>query len=178
MSRVAFLISVMLFMTGCSSPVTGSPVTSPLPTNSKGRAHITFDPCKDIPTSIVEQLQLDRKPPRPDSQTDGDIETVFCKYYPRTRYLLTVAASNYTLDMLKKANNHWGYQDLEIGGRKALFAYRATPPQKDSCVINVEATTGVYGVAVDTSHEDFTPYPDCMTAVRSNLDTLLPYFPL
>lgn len=178
MFRTAFLASLVLVVAGCSSPITGTAVTSQLPTNSKGRVDITFDPCKEIPANIIEQLQLDRKPPRPDAQSDGDIETVFCKYYSRTRYLLTVAASNYTLDMLKKANNHWGYEDLEVGGRHALFAYRGTPPEKDSCVINLAATTGVYGVAVSTSHEDFTPYPDCMTAVRKNIDALLPYFPL
>ncbi|WP_255795956.1 DUF3558 domain-containing protein [Mycobacteroides abscessus] len=178
MSRLAFLASLVLVAAACSSPVTGAPTTSQLPTNSKGRVHITFDPCKEIPASVVGQLHLDRKPPRPDTQTDGEIETVFCKYYPQTRYLLTVSASNYTLDMLKKANNHWGYQDLEVGGRRALFAYRGTAPAKDSCIINVEATTGVYGVAVDTSHEDFTPYPDCMTAARTNTDALLSYFPL
>ncbi|WP_164910440.1 DUF3558 family protein [Mycobacteroides franklinii] len=185
MSRIAVWVTFILVLTGCSPSVPGAPVpssgppaTSQLPTNAKGRVHITFDPCKDIPSSVVQQLQLDAKPPRSDTQSDGDTENVFCKYYPRGEYLLTLAASNYSLDMLRQANNEWGYQELEIGGRKALFGYRSKQPETDSCALNISATTGVYGVLISSSPGEFAPYPDCLTAARKNAEGLVPYLPL
>ncbi|GAB5902278.1 DUF3558 domain-containing protein [Mycobacteroides chelonae] len=185
MLRVTVLASLVVALAGCSGPISGSPVTSsgtavaPQPsTNTAGRVHITFDPCKDIPASVIAELELDAKPPRSDTQTDGEIENVFCKYYPKApHYLLTVAASNYTLDMLKKSNNEWGYQEFEIDGRKMLFGYRSPQPETNSCALNVSATTGVYGVLAVGVHNDFSPFPDCMTAVRKNMEGLLPYFP-
>lgn len=185
MSRILAWVAVVLVLAGCSTPVPDEPVTSSerpaasqLPTNTKGRVHITFDPCKDIPSAVIQQLQLDAKPPRPDTQSDGDIENVFCKYYPRGEYLLTLAASNYTLDMLRQANDEWGYQELEIGGRKALFGYRSAQPQTDSCALNISASTGVYGVLISSSPGEFAPYPDCLTAARKNAEGLVPHLPL
>ncbi|WP_234802715.1 DUF3558 domain-containing protein [Mycobacteroides salmoniphilum] len=185
MLRIAILASLMIASAGCSGSIPGTAVTSSgsavasqLPTNTAGRARITFDPCKDIPAGVIADLQLDAKPPRPDTQTDGDIENVFCKYYPKApHYLLTVAASNYTLDMLKKTNNEWGYQEFEVNGRKMLFGYRSPQPETNSCALNVAATTGVYGVLAVGVHNDFTPFPDCLTAVKRNMEGLLPYFP-
>lgn len=185
MSRMLVGVIFALVLTSCSTQVPGAPVTSSkptttsqLPTNANGRVHITFDPCKDIPAAAIQQLQLDAKPPRSDTQSDGDIENVFCKYYPRGEYLLTLAASNYTLEMLRQSNNEWGYQDLEIGGRKALFGYRSVQPKTDSCALNISASTGVYGVLISSSPGEFAPYPDCLTAARKNAEGLVPYLPL
>lgn len=177
MIRAVAAAALAILAAGCSDPVAGTAVTSSPTTNKSGLAHVTFDPCKDIPASVITELQLDRKPPRSDTQTDGDIENVFCKYYPRGEYLLTIAASNYTLDMLKQAGNQFGYQELVMGGRKMLFAYRTRPPDTSSCTLNVAATTGLYGVLIDSSPNEFAPYPDCMTAARKNMEGLLPYFP-
>lgn len=186
MLRAVLLALLAITTMSCSHPVPGAATTSsiptsngtsPIPKNGGGRTHITFDPCKDIPASVISQLQLDDGAPRPDTQTDGEIENVFCKYHSRGSYYLTIAASNYTLDMLKKAGNLWGFQDLQIGGRPALFGYRTPEPNTESCSLNIAASTGVYGVLVGTGRDSFAPFPDCLTAARTNAETLVAYFP-
>ncbi|WP_083337869.1 DUF3558 domain-containing protein [Mycobacteroides franklinii] len=186
MSRALLAVLLAITVAGCSPSVPGAATTSStptssgtssIPTNSGGRAHITFDPCKDVPAGVIAQLQLDDGTPRPDTQTDGEIENVFCKYHSRGSYYLTIAASNYTLDMLKNAGNLWGFQELQIGGRPALFGYRTPEPNKESCSLNIAASTGVYGVLVGTGRDSFSPFPDCLTAARTNAETLVAYFP-
>lgn len=185
MLRMAVGAVLTLLLAGCSSTISGSGTTSTSnsvapsqpPTSTAGHTSVKFDPCKDIPANVITQLQLDDGSPRPDSQDAGEIKNVFCMYHSRGDYYLTIAASNYTLDMLKKAGNYWGFQDLEIGGRRALFGYRTPEPSVDSCALNIAASTGVYGVMVGTARHSFAPYPDCLTAARTNAEALVPYFP-
>ncbi|WP_255789256.1 DUF3558 domain-containing protein [Mycobacteroides abscessus] len=117
---------------------------------------------------------LRRRPPEADRSTDGDIENNTCGYLAQARYGVTVAASNYTLDMDKKA--HPGFKELEINGRRALSFY-LFEGNTDTCAIDVEAITGTYGVKVDSALGKFGDFPDCLTAARAHLDAFLPYFP-
>lgn len=178
MSRFAILASLILILAGCADPVPGAPVMSPISTNTSGRIRITVDPCTIVPANIIEKQQLNKGTPRSDSQTNGDIENVFCKYRSQNEYYLTVAASNYTLEMLKKTTNHWGQSEFELNGRRVLRSYTSPQPDKQACAMDVAASTGVYGVVLGTIHNDFSPYPDCLTAARANLEAFLPYFPL
>lgn len=186
MSRIALLALLTLTTAACTSPVVGTPTasptstaasSSPIPTNQAGRVHITFEPCKDIPANVIKDLKLDKSPPRPDTQTDGEIENVFCKYRSQGKYYLTIAASNHTLETLKTTNRGWDLQEFVIGGRQAISTFDSPQPSTDDCSINVEATTGVYGVLVGTADHSFDPYPDCMAAARASTEALLPYFP-
>ncbi|WP_078354275.1 MULTISPECIES: DUF3558 family protein [Mycobacteroides] len=177
MSRFAIFASLLLILAGCADPVPGAPVTSPVSTNTAGRIHITVDPCTIVPASVIERQQLNKGTPRSDSQTNGDIENVFCKYRSQNEYYLTVSASNYTLEMLKKTANHWDQSEFELNGRRVLSAYTSPQPEKHACSMDVAASTGVYGVVLGTIHDDFSPYPDCLTAARANLEAFLPYFP-
>lgn len=175
--RRLVLTSAVALLTACGSPVSGTPVTSPLPTNDKGHTRITYDPCKEIPASVIAQQQLDAQSPEPNSINGGGVENYLCQYKARTGYYIQVSASNYTLDMDKKDTTHWGYRDFEINGRKALSYYLSTPPSKDGCAIDVAASTGVYGVLVSDGLNGFAPFPDCLSAAQANIEALMPYFP-
>lgn len=150
-----------------------------MPTNKSGPTDIDWDPCKAIPASTITQLQLDSRPPEPDSLGKGGtgVQVVRCKYRAQSGYYLSVNASNYTLDMDKKDPDHWDYQDFEINGRKALSYILSPRPRTTGCAIDVSASTGVYGVLVNQGVNGFAPYPDCLTAARKNVEALLPYFP-
>lgn len=181
------LASLAVLVASCASTKTsteGTAVTQPVgvstststmapATNAGGRPKITFDPCKDIPASVLQAENLSM--PRPNRRTDGDIEDVSCAFRPQpTDYRVGIEASNYTLEMDKKVDGHWGFQDLTISGRKALFFH---PGQRASdCVIDIEATTGVYGVLI-TGDYKYGPYPDCMAAARHYAEAFVEYFP-
>lgn len=89
---------------------------------------------------------------------------------------MTVAASNYTLDMDKKIDYHSDFKEFDINGRRALSYYLHQGNVKD-CAIDVEATTGSYGVMVSSALGKFGNFPDCLTAARAHLNAFLPYFP-
>lgn len=149
---------------------------SAVTTNAGGRPKITYEPCKEIPESVIAQQKLDRRPPKPDRSTDGDIENNRCGYMAQARYGVTVTASNYTLEMDKKIDYHWDFKDFDINGRRAL-SYFVMKGVSDSCTIDVEATTGTYGVMVSNAQNKYGEFPDCLTAARAHLDAFLPYFP-
>ncbi|MBB4855145.1 hypothetical protein HNP40_002537 [Mycobacteroides chelonae] len=155
---------------------TATTTTSAIATNAAGRPKITYEPCKEIPATVVAQQKLDRRPPEPDRRTDGETENNTCGYLAQARYGVTVTASNYTLDMDKKDPAHWGFTDLEISGRKAL-SYYLFQGDTNTCAIDLQATTGVYGVMVDSATGKFGQFPDCLTAARAHLEAFLPHFP-
>ncbi|WP_100482551.1 DUF3558 family protein, partial [Mycobacteroides abscessus] len=120
---VATLMATLL--TSCShagiqpNAASATTATSTIATNAAGRPKITYEPCKEIPATVVAQQKLDRRPPEPDRRTDGETENNTCGYLAQARYGVTVTASNYTFDMDKKDPAHWDFKDLEINGRKA-----------------------------------------------------------
>lgn len=140
-------------------------------------AHITFDPCKDIPTDVIHSEGLDRKPPRPETISDGKIENITCTYVPRDSvYRVVISASNYTFEMDRADSDHGDFQESEVGGRKVLsYSLHAGDPK--SCAIDVAATTGVYGVMVNSADGNFAPFADCLSTARKHLDALISYFP-
>lgn len=154
-----------------SAPTT---TTSAAATNAKGRFTVAFEPCAQIPASVVGQQKLDRRPPKPNRSSDGDIENNTCGYLAQKDYGVTVAASNYTLDMDKKA--YPDSTELEINGRQARSFY-LFKGNTDTCAIDIEAPFGVYGVKVDSTSGKFGEFPDCLTAARAHLDAFLPYLP-
>ncbi|MUM16003.1 DUF3558 domain-containing protein [Mycobacterium sp. CBMA271] len=161
----------------CTEPVVGTPTTSPLPTNKSGHTRITWEPCTEIPSSVIAEQQLDARPPERKSLGTDGVMVIGCKYKSRTGYYFTIDASNYTLKMDKKDDTHWDYRDFEINGRTALSYYVSSRPHTDGCAIDVAATTGLYGVMVSDGNNGFAPYPDCLAAARANIEALLPYFP-
>lgn len=148
--------------------------TSAVATNTAGRPKVTFDPCKEIPASVIAQQKLDRRPPEPDRSSDGDVENNICGYLAPKDYGVTVAASNYTLDMDKKT--YPDSTELDINGRRARSFY-LFKGSTDTCAIDVEAPFGTYGVKIDGTSGRFGDFPDCLTAARAHLDAFLPYFP-
>ncbi|ORB53611.1 hypothetical protein BST43_17635 [Mycobacteroides saopaulense] len=174
--RLALGYAVVV-LTACGSPISGVPVTSPLPTNSKGHTRITYEPCNEIPARVIAQQQLDSRPPEPNSINGAGVENYLCKYRAQSGYYLSVSASNYTLETDRQDATHWGYRDFEINGRKALSFYVSAPPRKDGCAIDVAASTGVYGVLVTDGLNGFAPYPDCLAAAQANIEAFMPYFP-
>lgn len=175
--RILALACAGMVLIACGPPISGTPVASPLPTNDKGHTRITYEPCKEIPASVIAQQQLDAQPPEPNSINGGGVENYLCQYKSRSGYYLQVSASNYTLDMDKRDTSHWGYRDFEINGRKALSYYLTPPPRTNGCAIDVAASTGVYGVLVSDGLNGFAPYPDCLATAQANIEALMPYFP-
>ncbi|PVA35734.1 DUF3558 domain-containing protein [Mycobacteroides abscessus] len=177
---VAALMATLL--TSCShtgiqpNAASATTATSTIATNAAGRPKITYEPCKEIPATVVAQQKLDRRPPEPDRRTDGETENNTCGYLAQARYGVTVTASNYTFDMDKKDPAHWDFKDLEINGRKAL-SYYLFQGDTNTCAIDLQATTGVYGVMVDSATGKFGEFPDCLTAARAHLEAFLPHFP-
>ncbi|WP_272868811.1 DUF3558 family protein [Mycobacteroides salmoniphilum] len=156
--------------------VAATTTTSAVANNAGGRPIIAYEPCREIPATAVAQQKLDRRRLEPDRRTDGKTENNTCGYLAQARYGVTVTASNYTLDMDKTDSTHWDFKNLEINGRKAL-SYYLFQRDTSTCAIDLQATTGVYGVMVDSATGKFGEFPDCLTAARAHLDAFLPYFP-
>lgn len=183
-ARLAVACALAILATACNhtgiqpsaTPPTATTAPSAVATNERGRPKITYEPCREIPASVITQQKLDRRPPEPDRSTDGNIENNRCFYMAQARYGVTVTASNYTLEMDKKIDYHGDFREFEINGRRAL-SYYVTKGVADSCTIDVEATTGTYGVLVANAKNTFGEFPDCLSAARAHIDAFLPYFP-
>ncbi|SKU85299.1 Protein of uncharacterised function (DUF3558) [Mycobacteroides abscessus subsp. massiliense] len=182
-SRYAWVVAALstTLLASCShsgiqstAASTTTATTSAVATNAKGRPTVSYDPCTQIPASVIAQQKLDRRPPRPNRSSDGETENNTCGYLAPEDYGVTVAASNYTLDMDKKT--YPNSKALDIGGRPAR-SFFLFDGNTDTCAIDIAAPFGTYGVKVDSTSGKFGQFPDCLTAARAHLDAFLPYFP-
>lgn len=183
MRRLLSLSCAVLLVGACTpgnppaATETAAATTTAVATNKAGLPAITFDPCTQLPASVIAAQKLDKRPPRPERISDGKTESNICRYLSWAGYGVSVWASNYTIEMDKKVPGHWGFQEFDINGRRALSFYLSAEPEQNTCNIEVAATTGIYGVKVDSAHAGYGDYPDCLTTARAHLDAFLPYFP-
>lgn len=177
--RIIAVVGAVLIATACSTPHEGTPQPEPIATNTAGLPHITFDPCTGIPAEVIRTEGLDRKPPRPSKISDGKIERLICTFTPREGvYRVSVDASNFTFAMDRADDRKGDFQEFELNGRKAM-SYQVVSPTPDPtvCNIDIEATTGVYGILVGSSDANFAPFPDCMSAAKKHMAAFVPYLP-
>ncbi|NKY35875.1 DUF3558 domain-containing protein [Nocardia speluncae] len=144
--------SVVLVATGCQTSAEGS--AEPSDTSVAGQSVAPeipdkFDPCVDIPQSVLdtEGLHAAGSEPDKDEMRRGDIAWNGCIWVVSDGYSATISATNLTIDMVR---------DKAVPGTRAAVVHERpvifTQPNgatSSDCTVNVELVGGSLEFLVD-----------------------------
>ncbi|WP_433726067.1 DUF3558 domain-containing protein [Nocardia sp. CA-129566] len=99
-----------------------------------------YDPCKDIPQSVLDSENL-RGKDKDDSNASGGIKWRGCGWVQPDGYSPSIRTTNITVDMVRDKKFHDAHE-FTISGRQAISARQAHDHPESMCVVNVEMKGG------------------------------------
>ncbi|MEV6557889.1 DUF3558 domain-containing protein [Nocardia sp. NPDC051756] len=99
-----------------------------------------FDPCKDIPQSVLDSEKLLDKTPD-DSNASGGIKWRGCLWAQTDGYAASIQTTNITTDMAR-AKNFLDTREFTINGRRAISYRQSTDHPQAACTVDVEMKGG------------------------------------
>ncbi len=175
LARVTILAASALLVGAChlpdsseSSAATTTTAVPPVPT--------AFDPCTDIPSSVLDSLQWTLKFPRKNSS--GDIEWRGCGWSKSIDYAVTVYMTNATVSIVR-AQNLLDPQEFTVDGRKAISTIQDPDHPSQQCTVDVAVKGGSLEVFITNPEASDTPGStdsSCRIA-RDGVQQILPLLP-
>lgn len=142
--------SVVLVATGCQTSAGGS--AEPSDTSVAGQSVAPeipdkFDPCVDIPQSVLdtESLHSTNSSTSTDEMRRGDIAWSGCRWVVSDGYSATISATNLTIDMVR-ARGVPGAREVVVDGRPVVITQSTGPV---ACGLNAELVGGSLEFAVN-----------------------------
>lgn len=191
--RVGLLgVGAVLVAAGCSSATDGQ--ATPEGASGQGAAAASttpslaaeapsgFDPCTDIPASIIkeEDMRAD-SPEHGNADYDGSrgIKWRGCGWAVPDGYAVGITTTNLTVDMVRDNKEFTVRWEDRIGGRRAVAIN--TADEKDpraSCTLNVEMKGGSLEFSMDNpASRDKTGHMDTCELARGLAEKVVPHVP-
>ncbi|MFI9403612.1 DUF3558 domain-containing protein [Nocardia sp. NPDC052316] len=99
-----------------------------------------YDPCKDIPQSVLDSEKLlDRTPDN--SNTSGGIKWRGCLWAQTDGYGARIQTTNITVDMVR-AKNFPDTREFTMNGRRAVSTRQSSDHPDAACTVDVEMKGG------------------------------------
>ncbi|QIS02518.1 DUF3558 domain-containing protein [Nocardia brasiliensis] len=100
-----------------------------------------FDPCKDIPQSVLDSEKL-RNRGEANSSANGGIKWRGCRYGRTDGYFVSIRTTNITVEMTRE-KNFPETTEFTASGREAISTRQFDGPYiKEACTVNVEMKHG------------------------------------
>jgi hypothetical protein len=163
----AFVIG--LLTVSCGSTVVGEPE------RASGQEGL-FNPCTDIPDSVIEEVGLD---PATESVDVFGVEQPGWKIcaWDGSWYGLSILSTRYTTDDIRKNPDYVEIVDIEIGGRAAIRYRKESDAVGEGCYVVFPADQGSVWIRVQSTGLEPQDMPSCDMATGL-ADDLVSYLPL
>ena len=142
--RVAALaVGGVLLVAGCSSGGGTTKTSAAASSTSAAEASDVpagYDPCTDIPQSVLDQLQWTSKIPQKNSADDGTVWRG-CGWAKPNYYAVAVYVTNATLARVL-AQNYQDPQQFTVDGRKAISTRQVPDHPNQQCTVDVQIKGG------------------------------------
>lgn len=134
-------VIALLTVAGCSSNTTDGSPQSSVPATSSASVPAKFDPCQDIPQSVLTAENLENR--GPENSKAAETTWTGCGFQDRQAdgYDVRIVTTNLTLEQIK-AKYPDTYREQSIGSRRAAFYALHPSLGTTSCVLNVELASG------------------------------------
>ncbi|WP_228803961.1 DUF3558 domain-containing protein [Nocardia higoensis] len=182
-SGVVMVVSAasVLMLAGCSTGGEAAPVvttTTGLPIAAEAPA--SFDPCTDIPQSVLDSENL-RRGASKNANYDGGrgIKWRGCRYVAPDSYAVGITTTNLTLAVVRDNPDFTVRQEYVIDGRAAMAVDPVGETDlRASCRFYVEMTGGSLELSMDNpSSRDKTGHLDTCELARGLAEKLAPLIP-
>ncbi|MGK8512169.1 DUF3558 domain-containing protein [Nocardia asiatica] len=135
-------LGAALVLTGCGSSAddatpTGTPSASP---SIAADVPTGYDPCTDIPQSVLDSENL-RSKDREDSNASGGVKWRGCMWAQPDGYLPIIRTTNLTVDMVRD-KKFADTREYTINGRRSISTRQVEEQPGAVCVVNVEMKGG------------------------------------
>ncbi|PVX66712.1 UNVERIFIED_ORG: uncharacterized protein DUF3558 [Nocardia globerula] len=132
--RIAAAIVMGLFAVGCGSTVEG------VPERASGQEGL-FNPCTDIPDSVIEEVGLDPSTELIDIDGVEQPGWKMCMW-KSTWYFFTIMSTKYTLDDVRSNSDYTKFDESIIADRVGLWFQRESDETIDGCYLAFAASQG------------------------------------
>lgn len=135
-------VGAALVLAGCgpaddgAAPTGASSASPSLATD----APTGYDPCADIPQSVLDSENL-RSKDKKDANSSGGVKWRGCMWAQPDGYVATIRTTNLTVDMVRN-KNFADTREYAIGGRRAISTRQVEEHPDAVCTINVEMKGG------------------------------------
>ncbi|AII08836.1 DUF3558 domain-containing protein [Rhodococcus opacus] len=153
--EVIGVASIILILAGCSTQATTGQVDSdnsavqptaraPRHVDKSDRAHVTFDPCLDIPDSALIEAGYNPATEKNADFTPDEYTFLGCSYKtPERLYGMNVLSGNITFaEEVEKSLEH--ATPIDINGRRGLLKFDTGVT--NSCDLSMETSFGIFGL--------------------------------
>ncbi|WP_141717808.1 DUF3558 domain-containing protein [Nocardia altamirensis] len=134
-------LGAVFVIAGCG-PSDGDPKATSSPTSSGVATDVPagYDPCNDIPQSVLDSEKLHRKE-KDDSTASGGIRWRGCAWVQSDGYAASIQTTNITIDMAR-AKKFPDTQEFTISGRRAISTRQVDTHPESVCTVDVEMKGG------------------------------------
>lgn len=173
---VLFVVGAALVLAGCdtSSGTGATPASSAAgvaPDVPSG-----FDPCTDIPQSVLDSEKL-RQKTNHDSNASGGIKWRGCLWAKPDGYAVSIRTTNITVDMVK-AKRFPETNEYVIGGRQAVTSRQSEHLPEEACNLDVKMQGGSLEFLLTNSPDNrLTGSRDSCDLVRELAEKIVPSIP-
>ncbi|WP_083894339.1 DUF3558 domain-containing protein [Nocardia tenerifensis] len=105
-----------------------------------------YDPCKDVPQSVLDSEKLLDKTPD-NSSVDGGIKWRGCLWAQTDGYAASIQTTNITVEMVR-ARHFPDTHEFSIDGRRAISSRQSTDHPDAACTVDVEMKGGSLEVSL------------------------------
>ncbi|MGQ4617319.1 DUF3558 family protein [Nocardia sp. R7R-8] len=177
------MFGATILAVGCGSSGDGdseSPSTRASQPSLAADVPRTYDPCKDVPPSVLASEKLDRQS-LANLDSDGSIGRIKwrgCAWGRTNGYTTSIRTTNLTVDIVR-SRNFADSNEFTVNGRRAISTRQFEGPHiKDSCTVDVEMKGGSLEVDVNNppSNRDTGSVDSCEIA-RTLAEKVVPTMP-
>ncbi|WP_280492480.1 DUF3558 domain-containing protein [Nocardia asiatica] len=135
-------VGAALVLTGCDSSADDAAPTSTASASPSIAADVPtgYDPCTDIPQSVLESENLRHKT-NEDHNASGGIKWRGCGWVQPDGYAPAITTTNITVDMVRN-KNFADTHEYTINGRRAISTRQVEERPEGVCTINVDMKGG------------------------------------
>ncbi|WP_280433992.1 DUF3558 domain-containing protein [Nocardia carnea] len=161
-------------LTGCESSTGGS--AAPVTPSMAPDVPVGFDPCTDVPQSVLDSEGLRNKIPD-DTESSSGVMWRGCLWGQPDGYSASIQTTNLTLDMVRD-KNFSDATEFTVGPRKAISTRQLEEHSEESCFVNIEMNGGSleFGLT-NPSSGDKTGHLDTCELARGLAEKVAPSIP-
>ncbi|MFD3506757.1 DUF3558 domain-containing protein [Nocardia sp. NPDC058666] len=177
-------VGAVLLVAGCESSTDGQAVGLEATTSGQGLAAdvpVGFDPCRDIPKSVLDSEGLHKASSNNNADFDGagGVKWRGCSWVVSDGYAAGITTTNLTVDKVRSNTKLTVRGEYTIGGRSAVAASRSDNKNPRSvCTLTVAMQGGSLEFSLDNpDSNELTGQRDTCELARGLAEKVVPLLP-
>ncbi|MBH0775853.1 DUF3558 domain-containing protein [Nocardia bovistercoris] len=173
---VLLVIGAVLVLAGCDTSSDTVATSTPAKPSVAPDVPSGFDPCTDIPQSVLASEKLLDKT-KDDSNASGGIKWRGCLWAKTDGYAVSIRTTNITIEMVK-AKHFPETNEYIIGGRQAVTSRQSERQSELACNLDVKMQGGSLEFLLTNSPSNrLTGSRDSCDLVRELAEKVVPSIP-